>query len=1115
MKDILIILSFVTGSLTYSYSQETLWDVNNPPGDGWNWKEVKFTTDEGTWMNLDVSPDGKTIVFDMLGDIYALPITGGKATPLRQGIAWESQPRFSPDGKKILFTSDAGGGDNCWVMNVDGSDAKQITKEDFRLLNNGVWTPDGQYIVARKHFTSQRSLGAGEMWLYHITGGEGLQLTERKNDQQDVNEPSVSPDGRYVYFSEDMYPGGYFQYNKDPNNQIFIIRRYDRQEGKIEDIVTGPGGASRPQISNDGNLLAFVKRVRTKTVLYVHDLRTGEEWPLFDQLSKDQQEAWTIFGTYPGFGWLPDDSAIIIYGMGKIWRVPVSLGSENKEKATQIPFTVEVDMKVAETLRPKQKAFLDSMEVKVIRHAVTSPTADILVFNAVGQLWSMVLPDGKPSPLIKEPIVIRGQEPTPDMEYAGKVARQYFQFEPAFSPDGKTIAFVTWDDEDMGAVCTFSFADGKVKRLTNEKGIYRTPAFSPDGKYIVFRKDGGNSHQGYTNCKNPGIYLIPADGSAEPKLITPQGEYPQFSADSKRIYYQKGGYLFGSLTKSVESVDLNGEDKKEHFDGKYAQRYVISPDEKWVAWSELYKVYVAPLPKTGKKVGLTSKTKAVPVAQVARDAGINIHWSADSKTLHWTLGNEYFTDELTERFSFLEGSRDSLPPMDSVGTKIRLKLPSDKPVGSIAFTNARIITMKGDEVIENGTVVVEGNVIKAVGRKVAIPRGAKVIDCAGKTIMPGIIDAHAHSGNFRYGLSPQKQWEYYANLAYGVTTMHDPSANTEMVFANSELIKSGRMVGPRLFSTGTILYGADGDFKAVINSLEDAKSALRRTAAYGAFSVKSYNQPRRNQRQQVMAAARELGIQVVPEGGSFFFHNMTQVVDGHTTVEHNIPVVPLYKDVVKLWAATKTHNTPTLIVNYGSVSGEYYWYQHTNVWEKERLLTFTPRAVIDSRSRHRTMIPEEDYENGHILTSRSLKKLNDAGVGINLGAHGQLQGLGAHWELWMLQQGGMTNMEALRCATINGAVSLGMDEQLGSIEPGKLADLIVLDKNPLENIRNSEFVKYTMVNGRLYDAATLNEIGNYDRKRTKFYFEQPGSGNGYPYFMETNSFMRPTCCWKH
>ena len=500
---------------------------------------------------------------------------------------------------------------------------------------------------------------------------------------------------------------------------------------------------------------------------------------------------------------------------------------------------------------------------------------------------------------------------------------------------------------------------------------------------------------------------------------------------------------------------------------------------------------------------------------MARDAGINIHWSRDSKTLNWTLGNEYFSDNLKERFLFLEGSVDSIPPMDSIGVKINVNVESDLPKGRLALTNARIITMNGDEVIENGTVLINENKIESVGTSIDIPDGARVINCDGMTIMPGIIDAHAHSGNFRYGLSPKKQWEYYANLAYGVTTSHDPSTNTEMVFAHSELIKAGKMVGPRLFSTGTILYGADGDFKAVINSLEDAKSALRRTKAYGAFSVKSYNQPRRDQRQQVIEAARQLGIIVVPEGGSFFNHNLNMVVDGHSGVEHNIPVVPLYKDVINLWAATNAHNTPTLVVNYGSVSGEYYWYQKTDVWTKDRLLNFTPRAVVDSRSRHRTMLPDEEYENGHILTSQSLKKLNDEGVKINLGAHGQLQGLGAHWELWMLQQGGMTNIEALRCATMNGAEYLGMGHQLGSIEPGKLADIIVLEKNPLEDIQNTEFVKYTVLNGRLYDAYIMNEIGNYNRKRSKFYFEEEGSSNSYPYYQETNSSMRPRCCMFH
>ena len=1081
----LLLLGF--NSFAQDKDKDKKWDVANPGGEG-TWNEIDFTTDEGTWMNLDVSPDGKTIVFDMLGDIYSMPITGGKATVLRSGIPWEVQPRFSPNGQKVLFTSDAGGADNCWVMDSNGENAIQITKEEFRLLNNGVWTADGNYIVARKHFTSGRSLGAGEMWMYHKTGGAGIQLTKKKNDQQDVNEPSTSSDGKYLYYSEDDYPGGFFQYNKDPNSQIYTIKRYDFEKGEIKTILSGPGGAFRPEVSNDGKKLAFIKRIRTKTVLCVYDIETGQTFTLFDNLSKDQQEAWAIFGVHPGFDWMPGDKHIVIYGLGKIWKVDSQSG-----KATEIPFSVNVKTKMAETLRVKNHAHVDNFEAKVIRNAVTSPVGNSLVFNALGYLWEAKLSNGKAKRV---------------------TASKDFEFEPSFSNDGQTLTYVSWNDETMGTVKQVNLNLKTISDIISEPGIYRTPQMSQDGNLIVYRKDGGNSHQGYVHCQEPGIYTHNIK-TGKKILISSQGEYPVFSKDGLRVYYQKGGYLFGSLTKSYESVDLNGKDKKEHFDGKHTQRYIISPDNKWVAWSELYKVYIAPFPKTGKKIGITSKTKAVPVAQVAKDAGINIHWSKDSDELHWTLGNEYYSDKLTERFKFLEGSVDSIPPMDSLGVKITVPVETDKPGGAIAFTNAKVITMNGDLVFNNGTVIVENNIIMQVGEDVAVPNKAKVIDCEGKTIMPGIMDVHAHSGNFRYGLSPQKQWEYYANLAYGVTTSHDPSANTEMVFAQSEMIKAGEMVGPRLFSTGTILYGAEGDFKAVVNNLEDARSALRRTKAFGAFSVKSYNQPRREQRQQIMQAARELDIIVVPEGGSFFFHNMSMIQDGHTGVEHNIPVVPLYNDVVNFWKSTKTHNTPTLVVNYGSVSGEYYWYQHTNVWEKERLLSFTPRGIVDSRSMHRVMLPEEEYENGHILTSKSLNKLHTAGVNINLGAHGQLQGLGAHWELWMLQQGGMSNHQALKCATINGAEYLGMDHQLGSIEVGKLADLIVIDGDPLSNIRESENVIYTMINGRLYDSATMNEIGNEPKERTKFYFEQEGSGNAYPYFMETNSHMMPQCCWRN
>ncbi len=263
---------------------EKKWDVSNPYPKDWNFKNIKIDTDEGTWMNLDVSPDGKTIVFDLLGDIYKMPVSGGKASILRSGIPWEIQPRFSPDGSKISFTSDAGGGDNIWIMDADGKNAKQITEEKFRLLNNAVWTPDGNSMIARKHFTSGRSIGAGEMWLYHIAAKGGLQLTERKNDQQDVNEPSISSDGKYLFYSEDMYPGGSFQYNKDPNKQIYVIKRYDLETAETITVTGGPGGAARPEVSPDGKKLAFVKRIRAKSVLFIHDLETGEEWPVFDEL---------------------------------------------------------------------------------------------------------------------------------------------------------------------------------------------------------------------------------------------------------------------------------------------------------------------------------------------------------------------------------------------------------------------------------------------------------------------------------------------------------------------------------------------------------------------------------------------------------------------------------------------------------------------------------------------------------------------------------------------------------------------------------------------------------------------------------------------------------------
>ncbi|HTO87079.1 MAG TPA: amidohydrolase family protein [Thermoanaerobaculia bacterium] len=1041
---------------------EKKWDVDNPPYP--MPVEAKIDTDEGTWMSLDVSPDGKEIVFDLLGDIYVVPIGGGEARPLTSGVAWDMQPRFSPGGERIAFTSDRGGGDNIWVMNRDGSSPTQVSKETFRLTNSPAWTPDGDFIAARKHFTGTRSAGAGEIWLYHRTGGEGLAMTKRPTEQKDVGEPAFSPDGRYLYYSQDVTAGRIFQYNKDPNDEIYAIERLDRVTGRTDRFVSGPGGSVRPTPSRDGKWLAFVRRQRGKTVLFVKDLRSGHERPVWDGLERDMQETWAMHGVYPSMAWA-DDRTIVLWAGGKIHRVDLATGT-----APVIPFHVAGTRKMAKAVRFPVDVAPRRFPVKMLRWVEVSPGGDEVAYESLGHIWVRSLPQGVPRRLTSQ--------------------TDHFELYPSWSRDGKWIVFTTWSDEKAGSVRVAPAKGGSEKLLTNDPGHYREPVFSPDGTKVVYRKDTGGFLVTPDWSLDPGLYWVPASGGA-PALVTRDGVLPQFGAGSDRVYFVRfeGGDDKEEPKRVFASVALDGADPREHLGSADATEFRISPDEKWVAFRERFNAYIAPFVRTGGKVDIGPKSKAIPVARVSKDAGEYLRWSGDSRSLYWSLGPQLFTRSLRESFAFLAGAPEKLPEPPEKGIDIGFETAADVPAGTVALVGGRVVTMRGSEVIDGGTVIVDGNRIAAVGpaAKVSVPAGARVVDLKGKTVLPGLIDVHWHGEMGNNGIVPQQNWDTDAALGFGVTTIHDPSHDTEEIFAASEMARAGILRAPRIYSTGTILYGAAGDFKAEIDSLDDALTHLRRMKAVGAISVKSYNQPRREQRQQVLAAARENQMMVVPEGGSLFEHNLTMVVDGHTGVEHALPVPNLYRDVLQMWPADGVGYTPTLIVGYGGLWGENYWYQHTNVWEDERLSKFVPAFVLDRRSRRRVMAPEDEFN--HIAIARGAKRLFDAGTSVQVGAHGQREGLGAHWEMWMLVQGGMTPHEALRCATANGAAYLGMDRDLGTLEPGKLADIVVIDGDVLSDIRQSERVRYTMVNGRLYDAATLDEVGS-PAKRPKYWWQR-------------------------
>ncbi len=1068
-RNVILVFSMaIAASAIAADAPKKKWDVNNPPGES---KTAKLDLKTGTWMSVDVSPDGKQIVFDVLGDLYLMPIAGGEAKALTHTMAWEMQARFSPDGKQIAYMSDAGGGDNIWVMNVDGSNPHAVTKEDFRLLNNPVWHPNGQYIAARKHYSGTRSLGSGEIWMFHASGGSGVQINEKPNWQKDLGEPAFSPDGRYIYYSQDTTGGTAFEYNKDSNGQIYQIFRKDLRDGKTIPFVSGAGGAVRPTPSPDGKYLAFVRRVRNQSTLFLKDLKTGEEFPAWSHLERDMQEAWAIHGVYPAFSWMPDAKQIVVWAQGKIWRVDPFAKS-----AKEIPFHIQDTREIRSAVRFETAVGSDQFDVKQLRWVNVAPQGDKVIYSAMGHLYIRDLPNGTPRRLTKQ--------------------TDHFEYFPRFSRDGQSVVFTTWDDEKLGSVRLLNLRSGQEIALTKEPGKYTDVAMSPDGKQVIFVKARGGYLTSPWHGLETGVFAVATDGKSLPRKIADDGNAPQFANENDAVYLTRTKYS-GEVdwTTSLFRVALDKTEDVAVAKGDFVTSFSVSPDGKWLAFNERFHAYVMPMPLAGKAISIGAKADALPVKQLDVNAGDYLHWSGDSQKLHFALGDELFTSALTDTFNFISGAaKETAKPLEN-GMKIGFRSNADKPSGVTVISGARVVTMKGDEVIENARVVVKDNRILAVGKAdaVPVPAGATQIDATGKTIIPGLVDVHWHGGMGEGQIIPQQSWVDFASLAFGVTTIHDPSNNTSEIFTHSEMQKAGAVVAPRIFSTGTILYGAKANFSAVVNSLDDALTHMKRLKASGAISVKSYNQPRREQRQQILEAARQTGMMVVPEGGSLFQHNMTMVIDGHTGVEHSIPVANAYDDVKQLWSQTQVGYTPTLIVGYGGLDGEHYWYARTDVWKHPILSRYVPRSVLEPRSVRRETAPEEDFNVFNV--ARTAVELQRAGVPVNMGAHGQREGLGAHWEMWTLARGGMSSLEAIRAATINGARYLGMEKDIGSLEVGKLADMVIISGDVLQDIRQSDQITHVMMNGRLYDVNSMNEVGARSKVRKPLFFEGKNGGN--------------------
>ncbi len=768
----------------------------------------------GSWISLDVSPDGATIVFDHLGDLFTVPITGGDATQLTSGMAFDAQPRFSPDGSRIVFTSDRSGGQNVWVMSMDGSDTIQVTKGAANRTESPDWSPDGDYIVSSKG--GFRGGGLPKLWLHHVDGGSGVQLIDEPENLKTIG-AAFDPGGRYIWHARRT---GDWTYNAQlPQYQLAA---YDRETGETYTRTSRYGSGVRPTLSPDGRWLVYGTRHDARTGLRIRDLASGDERWLAHPVQHDDQESRATLDVLPGMSFTPDSRYLVASYGGRIWKLDVERGG-----AEEIPFRVRYDLALGPVVDfdyPIEDT--PTFTVRQIRDAVPSPDGSRIAFTALDRLW------------------VAGADGSNPRRLTDSDMSEHF---PAWSPDGGWVAYSTWDGE-AGHLYKTRADVGSPVRLTTMAAVYVTPAWSPAGDRIVALRSYAREFQESAGGFGSGgpqpaeiVWVADADGPGAATVIAPVNgrRGPHFANGpgrsgagggapaAHRIYLQRGPDILVSIrwdgTDERRHVRVRGPTPPGAQNALTPAALRMAPRGDQVMALIEGQIYTATVPMVGGDAPLINvgnpDNAAVPARRLTDMGGEFPAWAANGRAVHWSLGRAFFTYDLDEAEAF-EEAREAERRAEAGGegaeaeaeaeegyrpaeTWIEIEAARDIPRGTALLTGARVVTVADTGVIERADILVRDNRIAAVGPtgSLSVPADAHVVDLAGKTVVPGFVDTHAHMRPAR-DLHRSDVWPYLANLAYGVTTTRDPQTGTTDVLSYADRVRTGELVGPRVYSTG-------------------------------------------------------------------------------------------------------------------------------------------------------------------------------------------------------------------------------------------------------------------------------------------------------------------------
>ncbi|MBC2665534.1 PD40 domain-containing protein [Novosphingobium flavum] len=1022
-------------------------------------RELAIDARSGTWMSLDLSPDGKTILFDMLGDLYVMPATGGEARQLTRGLAFDSQPTWSPDGRSIAFVSDRSGADNLWVMKADGSGARRITAlDDESVLASPAWSADGKALFVSRYYADRNNyelLSVGLGGAISMIAPIRKEASAARGQWQSNLGAAPSADGRYVYFARAV--GGL---DYDEVNTWNIVRR-DLASGAEATVIgdTSERGhdkltAFRPVLSPDGRYLAYGTRRETTTQLRLRDLATGADRRIA-AADPDQLEASMWLDILPRYDFTADGTALIVSHGGGFERIDTASGA-----VTRLPFHAAMKVAVGPSTRQDIREGSGPVRAHYVQAPIASPDGTRIAFSALGRLYvQAAAPGSQPKQ------VPTGEDPA---------------FQPGWSPDGKTLAFVTWSEGQGGMAWTVP-ADGSAppRKAADLAAYYSYPTFTPDGSALIAVRSPMAARRSATfdfgQLRVADLVSLPLAGGAARIVHTGNiGGRPHFAARADEAYLLSGeGLVAVNLASGAARTVARAEGPAYYFmeGDSPADDLRISPDGKWLIALKNEQLYLAPVPADGALLDLAGNTTVrrltaigANFAEWRRDGSID--WSVGSHLRHLTLARA-----LSAAPRMAEGAADTVT--------MAVEAPRDLPSGSLLLRGARVLTMAGgDRVIEDADLLVTGDRIAAVGPRGSfpIPAGTALRDLAGETIVPGFIDEHDHIAEIRRNVLSLEDWGLRARLAYGVTTSFDPSTLSTDMIAYQDLIDAGQVLGPRLRSTEQAIFSYNR-----FDSLDAVRAVLHRYRDdYGLANIKEYRTGNRRVRQWMAMAARELGLQPTTEGALSLKLDLTQILDGYAGNEHALPAAPLGEDVIGLMKAMRTSYATTMMITHRGPEGADWFAVHDNASELPRIRQFWPVAAIRQKLARRPGRPLADYGFGVIAAGAA--RLQREGGLVGMGAHGEVPGIGFHWEMQAHVIGGMTPLEVLHAATAGSAETIGRLHDLGTIEPGKLADLVVFEQDPRENIRNTLGIDLVMRGGHLYRGATLDSVWPVERK---------------------------------